>query len=301
MTHTAGFRRFNLARLLAIIGIVLVVLAATAPVAAARSQSSRGDGDIIYGLTRSGKLVVVDRDRPNRVHDTLMITGLADGEQLVGIDVRPANGLLYGVGSKNQVYTIDVATGVATAVGTPLSPGLDGNVFGVDFNPVADRLRIVSNTGQNLRVNPDTAAVTVDGSLAFAAGDANAGAPAHVAAAAYTNSVAGATSTTLYTIDVGLGIVATQNPPNDGTLNTVGRLRTGSFLWFVRDLLSLSSNDDVGFDIVSEGGANEALVVLPFTRGVTFLMEIDLSNGNLTGFNTIGRGSGIVDIAVAID
>lgn len=299
--HTAGFRSYNYARLLAFMGIVLLLLAAPATAAAAHGQAARADGAAIFGLTRSGKIVVVKRDRPNRIVATLNVSGLANGEWLVGIDVRPATGQLYGVGSTSQMYTIDVATGVATAIGARLSPGLAGDAFGVDFNPVADRLRIVSNTAQNLRVHPDTGAVTVDGSLAFAAGDVNTGAIAHVTAAAYTNSVAGATSTTLYTIDVGLGILATQNPPNDGTLNTVGRLQAATLLWFVRDLLRLNDRDDLGFDIVSKDGNNEGWVVIPLNHRVTFLMEIDLGSGNLIGFNIIGGTSGIVDIAVAID
>jgi hypothetical protein len=298
--HVAGFRSYHYARLAAILSIVLVLLAALAPTAAARSQPAR-DGDVIFGLTRSGEIVVVNRDRPGRILSKLTLSGLADGEGLVGIDVRPATGQLYGVGNASQLYTIDVATGVATPIGAPLSPGLQGDAFGVDFNPVADRLRVVSNTGQNLRINPDTGAVTVDGSLAFAVGDANAGTTPHVTAAAYTNSIAGATATTLYTIDVGLGILATQNPPNDGTLNTVGRLQLARLFWFLRDLLRLDDRDDLGFDIVSDGGNNEALVVMPLNHRVTFLMEIDLANGNLTGLNAIGGSSGIVDIAVAID
>ena len=99
-----------------------------------------------------------DRNRRLAIRARKTITGLADGESLIGVDFRPSNGLLYGVGrigadpaSLGQLYTIDVDSGLATAVGSRLIP-LNGNGLGVDFNPVPDLLRIVSDLGQNIRV-----------------------------------------------------------------------------------------------------------------------------------------------------
>ena len=101
-----------------------------------------------------------DRNRRLDIRARKSITGLADGEFLIGVDFRPSNGLLYGVGrigadpmSLGQLYTIDVDSGLATAVGARLIP-LNGNAFGVDFNPVPDLLRIVSDLGQNIRIRP---------------------------------------------------------------------------------------------------------------------------------------------------
>jgi len=88
------------------------------------------------------------------------VTGMQAGESLVGIDTRPATQTLYGVGSSNRLYTINPLTGAATQVGTAGAFTLSGTQFAVDFNPVVDRLRVISNTGQNLRLNPN------DGSLA---------------------------------------------------------------------------------------------------------------------------------------
>ena len=88
------------------------------------------------------------------------VVGLQGGESLVGIDVRPANQMLYGVGSTGRVYTINPLTGAATSVVTGGFATLNGTSFAVDFNPVPDRIRVISNTGQNLRLNPN------DGSLA---------------------------------------------------------------------------------------------------------------------------------------
>src|SRR3982750_1984429 len=76
------------------------------------------------------------------------ITGLQTGETLVGIDVRPSNQLLYGVGSSSRLYTINPLTGAAPVVGAAGAFTLNGTSFGVDFNPVVDRVRVVGNTGQ---------------------------------------------------------------------------------------------------------------------------------------------------------
>ncbi|MGD3745637.1 DUF4394 domain-containing protein, partial [Xanthomonas citri pv. citri] len=144
---------------------------------------------------------------------------------------RPATQQLYAIGrlgGVGRIYTLDAATGAATFVAT-LAPdpadtsapfaGLAGTEFGVDFNPVPDRIRLVSDADQNLRINPNNGLVTTDGTLAFASGTNPA-----VTAVAYTNSTAGATTTTLYGIDVTTQALVLQNPPNNGTLNVVGPL-----------------------------------------------------------------------------
>ena len=119
---------------------------------------------------------------------------------------------------------------------TPFIPALAGTNFGFDFNPTVDRIRVTSDAEQNLRLNPDDGAVTgVDANLAYAAGDPGAGTTPNVAGSAYTNSFAGAGSTTLFDIDNARHALVIQNPPNDGTLTTVGALGT--------------SNDAVAFDI----------------------------------------------------
>ncbi|WP_208278388.1 DUF4394 domain-containing protein [Massilia oculi] len=177
-------------------------------------------GDVV-ALTASNRLVSFDRATPGTIRSNVLVTGLQSGENLVGIDVRPKDGMLYGVGSTGRLYTLDAATGAATnksrlvadaADTTEPFTALAGASFGVDFNPMADRLRIVSNTGQSLRINVDSGATTTDGSIN--GGAANTA----ISASAYTNSFAGTGSTTLYGIDSANSTLYTQNPPNDGTL-----------------------------------------------------------------------------------
>jgi hypothetical protein len=175
----------------------------------------------VVALTASNRLVSFDRATPGTIRSNVLVTGLQSGENLVGIDVRPKDGMLYGVGSTGRLYTLDAATGAATnksrlvadaADTTEPFTALAGASFGVDFNPMADRLRIVSNTGQSLRINVDSGATTTDGSIN--GGAANTA----ISASAYTNSFAGTGSTTLYGIDSANSTLYTQNPPNDGTL-----------------------------------------------------------------------------------
>ena len=97
---------------------------------------------------------------------------------------------LFAIGRNDVLYVVDPATGAATARAT-LSVPLNGTVFGVDLDPVPDRLRIVSDTRQNLRVNVDTGETVADGALAYRAGDPGAGSSPVATAAGYTNSVGG--------------------------------------------------------------------------------------------------------------
>ena len=213
---------------------------------------SAGD---VFVLTASNKLVSFNRDTPATIRTNVAIQGLQSGENLVGIDVRPADGKLYGVGSSGRLYTIDTATGAATLKSTLSADASDttapfgalaGSAFGVDFNPVADRLRIVSNTGQSLRINVDTGATTTDG-------DINGGAAnTAITASAYTNSFAGTNSTTLYGIDGASGTLYVQNPPNNGTLAMPVPLgvAAGSANGF-----DIDARTNLGYMVATVGGA----------------------------------------------
>ncbi len=202
-----------------------------APSAQAASNRDRLGTDL-YVLTSDHRLTLYSGDDIDDAVNRVMISGLDAGEKLVGIDMRPANGALYAISDRNQLYRIDGLSGEATKVGTPVVM-LNG-VVGFDFNPTVDRIRIVTSSGQNLRLNPDTGALAgTDTNLAYAATDANAGRTPMVSGAGYTNSVAGATATTLYDIDFKRNVLVTQGTaqgvtpvvgPNTGQLFTVGRL-----------------------------------------------------------------------------
>src|ERR1041385_4327465 len=196
-------------------GLKMLALAGT--ILAAPICANIASAASIIGLVDGKTLVWVDPA-------TKKVTGKADIKgvaSIVGIDVRPADGMLYAVSADGGIYTVDAKTGAAT-MKSKLSESLKPGTISVDFNPVADRLRIISSDGTNLRVNVDDGKATVDGVLKYKDGDAQAGKPAKVIPAAYTNSSnPKPAATALYDIDEA-GHLLTQAPPNDGILNTVG-------------------------------------------------------------------------------
>lgn len=112
------------------------------------------------GLTTDGRLVRFSTDTPGRTRNIGKVqNGLSGDQSLIGIDYRVQDGKLYGVGNNGGIYTLSTADASASKVGQ-LTVGLMGTAFGVDFNPAANRLRVISNTGQNLRHNIDDATAT---------------------------------------------------------------------------------------------------------------------------------------------
>ncbi len=203
------------------------------------------------------------------------ITGLGTGESIVGIDFRPLNGQLYALGSNSNVYTLNTANGAATLVAALTTP-LSGTSFGFDFNPLVDRIRIVSNSGQNLRFNPNDGALIVDGNL-------NPGTP-FVSAAAYTNNFAGTTSTALLSIDTELDQLVQVNPPNNGTIVPIGAL-------------GINAGEANGFDIGGTSGTAYALFRAENNR--TRLFTINISNGQASGRGIIGAAQ-VTGLAVGL-
>jgi hypothetical protein len=212
---------------------------------------------VAYAVGASNSLVIFNPQTPTNTV-AKPITGLESNESVVGIDFRPVNGQLYAVGSHSRLYTLNTSSGAATFVAS-LSVPLSGASFGVDFNPVVDRLRILSNAGQNLRVNPADGATIVDGAL-------NPGTPA-VTAAAYTNNFAGTTTTMLFAIDVNSDQLLLQNPPNNGTLTEIGSLH------------DVNADAFTGFDIGGTSGIPYALLT---TGNSTKLYRINTSTGTAT-------------------
>lgn len=193
----------------------------------------------------------------NPVPVTKAITGLAAGDAIVGIDFRPATSQLYALGSGSRIYTINLGNGAATQVGAgSFSTALSGTDFGFDFNPTVDRIRIVSNARQNLRLNPITGAVAAVDSLL------NPGTP-QVSAAAYTNNFAGATATKLFVIDHNTDRLYEQNPPNNGTLVDIGALG-----------IDISSAN--GFDI---GGTSNNAWLIATVAGYTKIYSVNTTTG----------------------
>ncbi len=270
---------------------VVAVLGATAGIGHATdgTSSSHVNRPVAFGLTAAQKLVAFPVADPGDLRRVGEISGLKGDSRIVGIDFRVQNGKLYGVGDEGGIYVLNRSDASANKV-SQLTVALEGSQFGVDFNPAADRLRVVSNTGQNLRhdVN-EGGATTVDTPLTYPPATTTA---EGIAAAAYTNNDLDATtSVTLFDIDVNLDQVAIQAPANSGQLSATGLLGVDA--------------DRAGFDIystVSEGKTvrNAPYATLRVDRTWRFYKVSPLT-GDAELVRGYAGGTRVTDIAVRLD
>lgn len=253
--------------------------------------TATSQGATITGLTNGNRIVTFDSATPSAIFSDVAISGLGSGFSLIGLDYRPADGALIGVARNSstgeaQVYTINSITGASTSIGSTFALG--GTAFGVDFNPVANALRIVSDTEANLRIGVGgSGMVNVDTSLTRTPGQADASLA--VGGAAYTNNFAGGVGgqTTLFVIDAATGTLFSQGSvnfppgtsPNTGSLFSVGSLGLGSNL-----------AGSIGFDI--SGGS------LAFISVGNTLYSLNVNSGAATLIGTAGTSAGLIDIAV---
>jgi len=231
-----------------------------------------------YALTGDNKLVTFDTDT-RKAGKAVAVKG-TDGA-LIGIDVRPNDGKLYGVTGSGAIFTIDPATGAATKV-SQLDKKFDhGGRAIVDFNPQADRLRLIGVNGTSFRVDVDKGAVTVDGSLKYGEKDTNAAKKATATMGAYTNSMPKAKGTELFNIDTALGNLVLQSPPNDGVLQTRGATGTKFSAKASMDIFLNASDDNVAY--VLDRGA---------------LYTVDLKTGKATKTGAVAGTGAAIDFAI---
>ncbi len=246
----------------------------------ALSGSAMGQ-EQVYGVTDTGDLVSWDSGDSSNLLSGVAIQGLESNERLRGIDFRPADGRLYGLGSFNNLYTIDTMTGQASLVGGGnFAPGMNGSSFGFDFNPVIDRIRVVSEANQNLVLNPNDGTATGVTDLFYGAGDVNFGMDPSVVSSAYTNSLAGAAMTQLYGIDTELDILVTQA----NSAGTVGAL-------------GIDLNDTASFDISGSSGIAYGTVVSA-DGAQSIFWTVNLATGQASMLGQVGGGSIITSMAV---
>jgi len=212
--------------------LVLTLMAAASP--------GLAQAELIYGLQGSDRIVSFDSASPMALLSNRAITGLGAGEVLVGLDVRPANELLYSLATNGNLYSFNDngATIAATLIGN-ISTFLVGTNFGFDFIPTTDRLRVVNDGDQNLRLNPNNAVSIVDGTVNPS--DLN------LIGSAYTNSFSGATSTVLYGIDSLTASLMRSTNPNAGSYVGVGSLGLGAIDTRARIGLDISGVTGIGY------------------------------------------------------
>jgi len=244
----------------------------------------------IVGLTRDQRLVCFNETAPSSATAIGTIRGLDGDSRIVGIDFRPADNTLYGLGDAGGVYTLSLEDASAALV-SRLNVALDGTAFDIDFNPTVDRLRVISDAQQNLRVNVDTGATLEDTDLVY---PGTVPTPAvGVTAAAYTNNDSSPdTATTLFDLDTSLDQVVIQSPPNAGALAATGRLL-------------VDAAGDAGFDIYSTVRDTRTIDVKAFaTLGVSGrarFYRINLLSGRAQSRGTFPSTMPVVDLAVPLN
>jgi len=268
-------------------------------------------GDTV-ALSASGNVVTFNRGSLAKLVSDLPITGLQSGERLIGIDVRPQDKLIYGVSNQGNLYTLDDSTGAVTLKfalsagaattatctgGAPgLFTGLSGSEFAFDFNPVADRLRVASDTRQDLRINVADGKVVVDCPITYTSGSAGTPKPT---AAAYTPATTATPPTTrllyidsgsdtLYAIDTSGTDTGTgaANNANNGIIKPVGAL-------------GVDVGDINGFDIDSSGtGYGLFTVKNASNTDVTSFYRVDIATGAATALVSFKAGESLRGLAL---
>ena len=253
----------------------------------------------MYALASNNNLLRFNTSDPSYLISATPVSGLSAGQTLVGMDVRPVDLKLYGIGYNAatmvaRIYTIEPATGVATPVSADSITNIDlsGRV-GVDFNPVADRIRVVTSNNKNYRFNQlNGLLAATDSMLSYKMGDVNFGVDPDVSTSAYTNSIVAPTGTLLYTHDDSLNVLLTQDPPNDGLLNTIGA--TGLML----NAMDRTSDMDIYYDHATQ--MNIAYFAANVAGSFDQLYTINLATGAATLLGSIGMGVAVLDIAAQL-
>ncbi len=255
-------------------------------------DSNRRNSLNVIGLTNDQRLICFNEFRPGEARDIGFISGFSGDARLIGIDVRVQDNKLYGVGNAGGIYTLDTRSATALKVGQ-LTIGLQGNSFGVDFNPAANALRIVSDTGQNLRVpfaTGSAGATVMDGTLTYPPATTPA---TGIAGAGYTNNdLDASTATTLYDVDSMMDQIAIQSPANAGSLAPTGKL-------------TVDTNAQVGFDVYSVIRNNvtvsvQALASLTVSAG-NGLYSVNLPTGKAMSRGNFNNQYQVIGIAIPLN
>ncbi|MES2883999.1 MAG: DUF4394 domain-containing protein [Pseudomonadota bacterium] len=286
-----SFSKFSLSAI-----SVVAALTFTPAVLAAPTNTNKLSA---VGLTDSGTLISFKLSSPSgTTREIGFISGLVTDTALIGIDYRVQNGLLYGVGNAGGIYIIDTTT-AAASLQHRLTVALSGTRFGVDFNPAANALRIISDNGQNLR---QSFVLTPAGAFQNTATDAalntGAAAPAPIVtgitAAAYTNNdLSTTTATTLFDINVTSGQVVVQSPANSGIVVAAGSLAVPG--------LSGNASFDIHSDLneAGESVSNRAFAALATASG-TSIYSVDFSSGRATEIGAVNAAYVLRDIALPL-
>lgn len=226
---------------------------------------------LMVALEEGGNLVRFSDRNPNAI-ERVLVTGTS--ARLVGIDVRPSDGHLYGLATDGTIYRIDSTSGSSVRVAIIPLAATDRPAV-VDFNPITDQLQIVTSAGRAVRVNVGTGDVYEDKPVAYAPTDRRSGRSFTLTAGGFSNAEPRATTTTFYQID-GSDLALLTQDPSSGRLTThVGIPWTGT-----------GTADFGGLDVVRDLQGRDVGYVVAASR----LYSIDLSTGQIALVGNVGSG-----------
>ena len=251
------------------------------PPAAAVSASGNA-----VAVTSDRTVITFDRAAPNVATSTATITGFNNAnEVIIGMDVRPVTRQVYLVtrdpSNVGRVYTLDPATGqlstVAQLIPDPNDTSdaytaLSGTSFGVNFNPVVDAMRIISDSGQNLRVFVNQATgrepgwTNTDTALSRTGTFTDTG-------TSYTNAFAGTTTTRQFSIDTTGRSLIQQTVPNAGTTVVAAPLFSQPSIVDAATGFDIDARNNLGYAVLTVAGEQalytvaipDATATLPLT------------------------------------
>ena len=225
-------------------------------------------GIVMYGLGSGGQIYSFDTATPGTVN----AVGSATAAGVVDIDFRGSNNKLYALASNGSTSSINTSNGLLTPLFSA-SHTITGGVSGFDFNPAADRMRIIGGGVNNFRMVPDGIAGMTAGTVVNGASTADGQFATPIGVTlldvAYTNPFNGIAGTSLFSI--GSDGILYSHPavgaPQFNTLAAVGAL-------------GVSIGSDIGFDI--DGTGTGWLV------SGTSLYSVNLTTGAATSAGTLG-------------
>lgn len=263
--------------------LVATVLFAVSSVLSTPSMAPAGE--VIYLLTATNELLRADTDDPGSTLSSVPITGLAEGESVLGIDFRDAGGdeLLYLLGSSNRLYVMpNPEEGKAVAVGTTFSPGLRGSEFGFDVDPQTDQIRVVSDENQSFDLDPASGQV-IGAIWSDVYIDAYAVVEPSLVGAAYAHRSGGSVRSQIFMIDAGLDLLVSPDGRVRGEVTGIGPL-------------GLDAADMLGFDISSVSGLAYAGLDV---GGRISLYSIDLETGRASVLGDFGPGTRVRAMSIS--
>jgi hypothetical protein len=250
-------------------------------------------GKAIYAVDLANRLMLFGTGSLGTLSRIMAITGLPIGKRIVGIDFRPSNGKLYGVGNDSRVYVLDTLSGTATPVGNgPFSPKIDFFEvhFGVGFDPKTERIRlIVAESGANYSINPDDGTATLEPNVHYAVGDVHEGVKPAISGLGYVPLKQGPSARMAALASSGQDLVEGVLLAMDSDLGTLVESldpKTGEFVTLGDFGIAVARCAELKVGVNPDGTAN--IIVVALTALGNLAMKIDVLTGKATSLGVVG-------------